>query len=46
MGLKRYMTGVAIAALLAGSVMAQTAPPPPRHPPLRPSSYRTAFWRP
>ena len=27
MGLKRYMTGVAIAALLAGSVMAQTAPP-------------------
>ena len=26
MGLKRYMTGVAIAALLAGSVMAQTAP--------------------
>ncbi len=27
MGLQRYMTGVAIAALLAGSVMAQTAPP-------------------
>lgn len=27
MGLKRYMTGVAIAALLAGSAMAQTAPP-------------------
>lgn len=27
MGLQRYMTGVAIAALLAGSAMAQTAPP-------------------
>lgn len=27
MGLKRYMTGVAIAALLAGSALAQTAPP-------------------
>ena len=27
MGLQRYITGVAIAALLAGSVMAQTAPP-------------------
>ena len=27
MGLKRYMTGVAIAALLAGSATAQTAPP-------------------
>jgi peptidyl-prolyl cis-trans isomerase SurA len=27
MGLKRYMTGVAIAALLAGPAMAQTAPP-------------------
>lgn len=27
MGLKRYMTGVAIAALLAGSAMAQIAPP-------------------
>lgn len=27
MGLKRYMTGAAIAALLAGSAMAQTAPP-------------------
>jgi peptidyl-prolyl cis-trans isomerase SurA len=29
MGLKRFMTGVAIAALLAGSAMAQTAPPAP-----------------
>ena len=27
MGLQRYLTGVAIAALLAGSAMAQTAPP-------------------
>jgi peptidyl-prolyl cis-trans isomerase SurA len=27
MGLKRYMTGVAIAALLAGAAVAQTAPP-------------------
>ena len=27
MGLQRYMTGVAIAALLAGSAVAQTAPP-------------------
>ena len=27
MGLQRYMTGVAIAALLAGTAMAQTAPP-------------------
>ena len=27
MGLKRYMTGVAIAALLAGTAVAQTAPP-------------------
>ncbi len=27
MGLQRYMTGVAIAALLAGQAMAQTAPP-------------------
>jgi peptidyl-prolyl cis-trans isomerase SurA len=27
MGLQRYMTGVAIAALLAGSAMAQTVPP-------------------
>lgn len=27
MGLQRYITGVAIAALLAGSVVAQTAPP-------------------
>jgi peptidyl-prolyl cis-trans isomerase SurA len=29
MGLQRYITGVAIAALLAGSAVAQTAPPAP-----------------
>ncbi|MGV8929076.1 MAG: peptidylprolyl isomerase [Brevundimonas sp.] len=29
MGLQRYLTGVAIAALLAGSAVAQTAPPAP-----------------
>ena len=29
MGLKRYMTGVAIAALLTGTAVAQTAPQQP-----------------
>jgi peptidyl-prolyl cis-trans isomerase SurA len=40
MGLQRYMTGVAIAALLAGTAVAQTAPPA-QNPPQAPAAAGT-----